>query len=161
MDKKVFENHRHMNINGDDLGYEFYMRHITLSLRFATSEKLARYDITDQQGRLLGIIHEAKKDNIKISRKILQDFMHLSGPSVTSLLNGLEKNEFIVRTSSEDDPRAIDIEITEKGTNLINDMYTIFANAEEKIVEGMSGEEKEIFKRLLKQAYKNVSGLEV
>jgi DNA-binding MarR family transcriptional regulator len=150
-------NRRHFEVDENKLGYEFYMRHITLTLRFASDRKLEEYGITGAQGRLLGIIDEGLKDKVEISRKLLEDIMHLKGPSITSLLNGLEKNGFIKRNSSAKDGRAMIIEITQKGKTIIEDMRNIFAQTEQNLVKGMNKEEKEIFKKLLIKAYENIS----
>lgn len=148
---------RHFNVDESKLGYEFYIRHIALTLRFASEKKMESYGITSAQGRLLGIISEAVKEKMEISRKTFEDIMHLKGPSVTSLLNGLEKNGFIKRSPSVKDARAMVIEITLKGYSIIDGMANVFAQAEEDLVKGMTPEEKEIFKKLLIKAYSNIS----
>lgn len=150
-------NRRHFEVDESKLGYEFYIRHITMILRFAADKKLEEYGITGAQGRLLGIINEAIKDNVQISRKLLEDIMHLKGPSITSLLNGLEKSGFIKRNTSAKDGRAMIIEITAKGKTIEEGMGNIFAQAEDALVNGMTEEEKIIFKKLLIKAYENIS----
>lgn len=78
---------------------DFYIQSIALSLRYMNDQKLEEFGITNQQARLLGGISSSLYDGANISRKFLEDMMQLKGPSVTSLLNGLEKNGFIIRYS--------------------------------------------------------------
>ena len=83
--------------------------------------------------------------------------MRLSGPSVTSLLNGLEKNGFIIRHTGNEDGRTMQIEITSKAMKLIDETNDIFTGTEEKLLCDFTEEEKEIFLELLKKAYKNIT----
>lgn len=133
-----------------------YIRNIAHSLRYWNEEKLAEYKITNQQARLLGAIRRSIFDGKNISRKFLQERMELSGPSVTSLLNGLEKNGFILRYTDRDDGRAMQIQITQKGEEIMAELDRVFRDTEEQLLAGMTAEEKKVFLTLLDKAYKNM-----
>jgi MarR family transcriptional repressor of mepA len=138
--------------NGD-----FYIRNIAHSLRYLNEQKLAEYKITNQQARLLGAIRRSLFDGANISRKFLQERMELSGPSVTSLLNGLEKNGFITRYPAKDDGRAMQIAVTEKGEKIMAALDRVFQDTEQRLLAGMTEEEKAVFITLLARAYANMS----
>ncbi len=57
--------------------------------------------------------------------------MQLKGPSVTSLLNGLEKNGFIIRYSREDDGRTMNIKVTEKCDKVLEALREVFKRTEQ------------------------------
>ena len=136
--------------------YDFYIRGIALGLRYRNDRKLAEYDITNPQARLLGIIGEGLKSGVDVTRRYLEEVTLLRGPSVTSLLNGLEKKGFIARSTSGEDARAIDITITPKAERLIRDMADVFVESDERLLRDMSVEERGIFLRLLAKAYGNI-----
>lgn len=135
---------------------DFYIKNIAHKLRYMNEEKLAEYEITNQQARLLGAIRRCTYEGMNISRKFLQNIMELSGPSVTSLLNGLEKNGFIVRYTDSEDGRAMQIQITDKGSRIMKNLDKVFRDSEKQLVKGMSEEEQTVFMTLLEKAYKNM-----
>jgi DNA-binding MarR family transcriptional regulator len=119
--------------------------------------KLAEYGITKPQAEVLRIIKEGNMEDLNVSRKYLEETTLLRGPSITSLLNGLEKRGFITREPREDDKRALSIEVTDKGNGLIEDMRGVFANGEHQLLAGMTDEEREIFLDLLRRASENMT----
>ena len=83
--------------------------------------------------------------------------MQLKGPSVTSLLNGLEKNGFIIRYSRENDGRAMNIKVTEKGDKVLEALRDVFKSTEQQLHSGMTTAEQEQFLMLLQKAHDNLS----
>ncbi len=136
---------------------DFYIQSLALSLRYMNDQKLEEFGITNQQARLLGGISSSLYDGVNISRKFLEDMMQLKGPSVTSLLNGLEKNGFIIRYSREDDGRAMNIKVTEKGDKVLEALRDIFKSTEQQLHSGMTPAEQEQFLMLLQKAHDNLS----
>lgn len=146
-----------MSLKGGQPSPEFYIRNLSTAIRLINDQKLLEFDITNQQARLLGAIRRSLFDGIKISRKYLEDLMGLRGPSVTSLLNGLERNHFIIRYTAEDDGRAMQIQVTEKGDKIVDQINQVFAETENQLLFGMTEEERNIFIILLHKALINVS----
>ncbi|ABR50005.1 transcriptional regulator, MarR family [Alkaliphilus metalliredigens QYMF] len=136
---------------------DFYIQSIALSLRYLNDRKLEEHDITNQQARLLGGIYRSLYEGVNISRKFLEDLMELKGPSVTSLLNGLKKKGFIVRCSSADDGRAMNIMVTEKGEQVLDALRNVFESTERQLLSCMTLAEQEQFMTLLQRAHDNVS----
>jgi DNA-binding MarR family transcriptional regulator len=136
---------------------DFYIQSIALSLRYMNDQKLEEFGITNQQARLLSGISNSLYEGVNISRKYLEDMMQLKGPSVTSLLNGLEKNGFIIRYSREDDGRAMNIKVTEKGDKVLEALRDIFKSTEQQLHSGMTPAEQEQFLMLLQKAHDNLS----
>jgi DNA-binding MarR family transcriptional regulator len=48
--------------------------------------------------------------------------------------------------------------VTAKGTKLMDEMESVFLDVEELLMKGMTAEEKETYKRLLKISYQNFKG---
>ena len=136
--------------------FDFLIRSIGLSMKATANKKLEAYGLTNPQGRLLGAIYNGIKENHDISRKALQETMRVSGPSVTSLLNSLEKNGFIKRLPNKEDARAFEIIVTTKGENLIDDMNKVFKESQERLVACLNIEEMKTFLALLQKVYRNL-----
>ncbi len=136
---------------------DFYIRNLATAIRLINDQKLLEFGITNQQARLLGAIRRSLFDGVNISRKYLEDMMGLRGPSVTSLLNGLEKNGFIIRYTAKDDGRAMQISVTEKGDKIVDEINQVFAETEQQLLSGMTEDEKDKFTALLHKALVNIS----
>ena len=141
---------------GDTPAHDFYIKNIAHVLRYKNDQRLAAYDITEPQARLLGHIDGAQRSGQEISRRYLSEAMQISGPSVTSLLNSLEKKGFIMRRSGNEDGRTILIELSEKATALLNEVSGILTAITDELLVGFSEEEKRIYLMFLKRTYDNL-----
>ena len=146
-----------MGKNEETFSIDFCMKNIGQGIKYTNDKKLAEYELTNQQGRLLGAIFNGLRDGKNLNRKYLEDVMELKGPSVTSLLNSLEKNGFILRLATKEDGRARQIIVTEKGKQLVDEMEEVFEATEQKLLNGMTKTEKTELKRLLMMVYENIS----
>ena len=122
----------------------------------ATDKQLVKYGITNQQGRVLGVISRNLKAGNEITRKCLETEMELKGSSVTSLLDGLEKHGFIARAASKDDRRALSISLLPEGVRLVEAIHETFADAEAQITRNMSQSEIQALNTLLAKAHSNM-----
>ncbi len=140
----------------DKPSHDFYIKNIAHILRHKNNQQLAAYDVTEPQVRLLGHIQGAQLSNQEISRKYLSEAMQISGPSVTSLLNTLEKNGFITRHTGTEDGRTILIELSQKALSLLNEVADILNATTESLLAGFSEEEKMVYLMFLKRTYDNL-----
>lgn len=136
--------------------YSLYIKVIAQRVREIIDQLLKDHGLNSSQAILLSHIHQSLEENIEINRKYLEQTMALSGPSVTNLLNGLEKSGFITRGSSHADGRNLRIEITAKAKQFFNGRSDAFSKSEEWITQGMSDAEKAMFASLLARAFENV-----
>ena len=74
------------------------------------------------QGRVIKLL----KIHPKINQKDLSYLLDIRPQSLGELLSKLEKNGYILRTPSENDKRAMIIELTEKGTELPDEAESDF-----------------------------------
>lgn len=101
-----------LSSSGEELpGY--YIHAISHHLKRITGEQMNVYGITGQQARVVALIGAGLS-----SPKLLEQELSLRGPSVTSLLNGLEKKGFICRSLVAEDGRKRYLSLTPKGENL-------------------------------------------
>lgn len=136
--------------------HDFYIKNIAHVLRCQIDQKLAVYHVTEPQVRLLGHIQGGQSIGHEISRRYLSEAMQLSGPSVTSLLNSLEKNGLITRRTGSEDGRTMQIDLTEKATDVLKVTMEIMHDVPDVLLTGFSEGEKSIFLDFLKRVYENV-----
>ncbi|MET3849227.1 MULTISPECIES: MarR family winged helix-turn-helix transcriptional regulator [unclassified Paenibacillus] len=139
--------------------YSLYIKVIAQRVREIIDQLLKDHGLNSSQAILLSHIHQSIEEHIEINRKYLERTMALSGPSVTNLLNGLEKSGFITRNSNPKDGRNLRIDITDKAKQFLSERSDAFSKSEELITQGMSDAEKAMFVSLLTRAFENVEKL--
>jgi MarR family transcriptional regulator, repressor for mepA len=136
--------------------YSLYTKLIAQKVREILDQLLMNHGLNASQAILLCHIHQSLEEHIEINRKFLEKSMALSGPSVTNLLNGLEKSGFIKRNSNPADSRNLSIDVTAKAEQFLNERSGALSKSEELITQGMSDAEKAMFVSLLTRAFENV-----
>ncbi|MFB5552211.1 MarR family winged helix-turn-helix transcriptional regulator [Bacillus cereus] len=136
--------------------YDLFIKTIAHKIRYTNDAKLAEYRLTSPQGLLLEVIERGIRMGKTFSRKDLEKAMKLKGPTITNLLNGLERNGYIVRSTKATDARAFDIQVTPEGMSLLNEMNKVFEETEQQLLQGMTEKEKQTFLNLLMKAWRNM-----
>ena len=143
-------------LKSDKENFDSFFCSIYHILYYMNDKKLKDMGVTNQQGRLLEIIYDNILAGHTITRHFLEEVMDLRGPTITSLLNGLEKKEYIIRTVNDEDHRAMKLIITPKGEKVLDDIRKIFNSMQEKLLKGMTDEEIQTLKKLLFKVYDNL-----
>lgn len=135
----------------------YFIRNIAHLMANLQNRCLTTFGLTNQQARILMYMdkHIRKQKNIK--RKDLETFLNLRGSSVTSLMQGLERNGFIERAQSSKDARRKELTLTPKARALVEQMDLVFEATDNQLQEGMSEEEKMTFRLLLGIAHNNIN----
>lgn len=136
---------------------EFYLRSIVHSIELKQNRELLACGITVQQGRALGMIAKLSATGITPSQRDLQDRLGLKGPSITNLLQTLEKKGLITRESGHLDNRIKYLALTKSGRTLIERMYSVLQETTNIFHESISHEEKEILENILRKVYERLS----
>jgi len=113
--------------------------------------------LTNQQKRLLKEIVKLSKKKKIYGRKEFEKSLNLKGPSVTSLLHGLEKKNLITTEPSTIDARRKIFIPTEEAKNLIKHMDIVFEATENQLLDRLTDEEIDKFKEYLEIAFENMN----
>lgn len=125
-------------------------------IHYRGGQQLKKLGITSQQGRLLWLIYDSIQAEHVINRQYLEKIMDLRGPTVTSLLNGLEKKGYILRTVRKEDHRAMQLIITPAGEAMVHNIKEIFDRMDARLLRGMTDVEIQTLRRLLFKVYDNL-----
>ncbi|MEW6374421.1 MAG: MarR family transcriptional regulator [Thermodesulfobacteriota bacterium] len=110
-------------------------------------------EVTPIQVMLLFFLQ--KNDGLSLTQ-ISQGLM-LENPTVTGLIDRLEKLGYVKRSDHPNDRRVYLVHITEKGKTVANKALPIVKRLNEQIKEGYSNEEIEAFKKILIGAFNKFS----
>ena len=136
----------------------YFIKNIAHLMANLQDRCLNLYGLSNQQARILMYMSKHNiKGQAKIKRKDLENYLNLKGSSVTSLINGLEKNGFLERNRSQTDARRTIMNLTDKAKELIQQMDLVFEATDNQLQEGMSEEEKLTFRLLLGIAHNNIN----
>ena len=116
-------------------------------------KRLAEYDLTGQQGRLLFYINRTVNiEGNKLHQNDIEKLLGLSKSTVSGLIDRLETKELIKRVPAHP---YVEIVPTKKCSNIVNHIHSNRDRAIEKLLKGFTVEEKEsIIKNIKIQIWK-------
>lgn len=91
-----------------------------------------------------------------MSQKELAGHLNVTPPSITSLIQKMEKTGHITRKPDDNDQRMMRLSLTEKGRSCIQSVKEVADRMEEILFEGMTMEERLLFRRLVLQINENL-----
>lgn len=139
---------------GRRFGYGYYFKCIDQALKKRMDDSLMEVDLTKSQEEILRFLHFHRHESI--IQKDIENFFHISNPTVTGLLNRLESKGFITRELSKEDKRVRTIKLTTNGKAVQEKMKRNFKMYEIQMTEGFSDGEKEMLYELLERVIHNL-----
>ena len=121
----------------------FFIRNIAHTVKCMQDKCLLHYGLSNQQARLLGEIIRLSKKNKVFGRRDFAQALNLKGPSVTSLLHGLENKGLIETEASGKDGRRKIFSPTDEGKKLIKQMDLVFEATENQLVDRLTDEKRD------------------
>lgn len=119
------------------------------------NREAGKYGLTAVQSRILGFIyHNADKKDI--FQKDIEEDLQIRRSSVTSVLQLMEKNEYIRRVRVSEDGRLKKIILTEKGSKVQNKVYSYILDFEKVLTDELSEDEFRMFMALISRLSKKV-----
>jgi len=113
--------------------------------------KAKNFNITPEQWAVMSYLH--KEDGLY--QKQIADFLFKDKPTVTRILDILEKRNLIIRISDEKDRRKFKIYLTQDGKDTVAQLIPIAKEIQFKIRENIQQEEIETLKTILNKIYMN------
>jgi len=112
-------------------------------------ELYAEYDLNRAQSGILFALHQEDS----MSQKELAKRLNVTPPSITSMIKKMEQEGYITRKADE---RVMRLTLAQKGKDCIDYVIKTAEKLEEIVFEGMTAEEKMLFRRLLLQILENL-----
>lgn len=92
--------------------------------------------------------------NGKMTMKDIANCIHRTKPTVTVLVDKLEKLGYLKREASDKDSRSTNIVLTQKGEDFQTTFEKISKNLNEMLYKNLSPEESELMEKLLRKVLK-------
>lgn len=108
------------------------------------------------QARILGFVEANDKLGKDVYQKDIEAEFKIRRSSVSSVLDTMEKNGFIMRQSVASDARLKKLVLTEKSIQIGQHYKNSVEYFESSVIKGLTEEEIKQLKKLLDRVYKNV-----
>ena len=109
-------------------------------------------DITIEQWLVLNVINE----NESISQIDVGEILVKDKPTISRMVNQLEKKKFIIKSTSSTDSRKVELSISKKGEALISSLYPIIEKIRFTGLNKLTKKEKEDIRTILEKIRKNL-----
>lgn len=130
--------------------------HINRLHRTAVDTKMSATGIHRSQHMILMYLNRCRD---KISQKDIAKHFEISAAAVAVSLKKLESGGYIRRQCSKNDNRFNEIEITEKGKEIVDMSHCIFEEIDNRTFEGISDREKQTLVALLDRVMNNLKSI--
>ena len=138
-------------MKGDDrLIYKIMMAQQKLRASINHTLQSKGVEVTLVQAGILFLLR--REDGQTMSE--LSNALAVKNPTLTGLVDRLERSAFVTRKASQNDRRSIRIYMTSKGMEECNKAIPVIKGANEEIRAGFSQEEIEVFKRVLNSIFR-------
>lgn len=120
------------------------------------SKEAAKYGLTDVQSRVIGFIYNNSKER-DIFQRDIETELDIRRSSVTSVLQLMEKKEYIKRVSVSEDARLKKLVLTEKGEEVQKQVNDFILNFEKSLREELTKEEMKTLIKLIDKLSKKIA----
>ncbi len=143
----------HRNIHTKPIGYLLERTTRVVKLSFHKCFKELGIDITPEQWVVMDSLYQ-KNDQ---SQKDLAGGSFKDAPTISRIINVLEKKNWVQRKASEQDRRFYLIHQTKEGRRITELLQIEISKIREQGWKGLSKEDYEIFTRIINQVFENYS----
>ncbi len=130
----------------------FLTTRLSRELKKVFDKKLEKYQLTSAMWCVLMAVFE----NESLTQKELSDILCIETPTVTKIIDNLEKKGLIIRAPYEGDRRAYRIKSTDKAKEIKDDIFNVGNDFMQWVKRDLSPEEKDSVKHLLDKLYQSL-----
>ncbi len=123
-----------------------------INRRMCRNFRNAGIDITPEQWSVLVFLWQQDK----VTQKAIADATYKDGPSITRLINNMEKQGLVTRTQDLTDRRTNQICLTKKGSDLYEKVHPVTLKTMQEALNGLSEADISNVQYLLKKIFSNI-----
>lgn len=122
-----------------------------IKLKFHHLFKSHNLNLTPEQWAIMDILHNRGT----LSQKEIVDISFKDAPSVSRLLEGLIKKDYISKVSGEEDRRVTSVSLTLNGKSIVEKLRPEVIKLRRQGIDNVSSESLDDFVHVLKQIFNN------
>ncbi|MBQ1545162.1 MAG: MarR family transcriptional regulator [Clostridia bacterium] len=117
------------------------------------NQDMKEHDITGSQ---LSVLQHLEGAGELLPMRSIETALHISQPTALGLVRRLEKKDYVSTCTCAEDRRVMLVGITETGRTICREANRQMEQFEDRMLGGMSGEERDQFLILLERALSNI-----
>lgn len=114
---------------------------------------LAPYELTHTQYKILMLLY--RNPDKPIRQIDIEEHFSMTNPSVTGIIQNLEKKGLVQRVQNPDDKRSKLLKLTEQAVSMEQELYSLGESLESQVTEGLSEDERQQLILLLNKILKD------
>ena len=114
-----------------------------------SNQVLAPYELTHTQYKILMLLF--RNPGKPIRQADIEAHLSMTNPSVTGIIQNLEKKEFVERIQNPDDKRSKLVKLTERAMSMEEELYSLGESLEAQVIRNLTTEESQQLIALLKK----------
>ena len=118
---------------------------VSKNIRYFFDLAMSENGLTSIQTRILGHLRQAQNENRDVFQRDIEEVFRIKRSSVSSVLQTLEKNGFIIRESIPKDARLKKLVLTDKAIKMQSSTYHILGEMEQEVRSMFTDREFEQF----------------
>lgn len=130
------------------------MKKINEEIERQVNLKIKQYNLTMTQAKI--ILFLSKSENYTVTQKQLEDFLNVSHPTTVTIVKSLEAKQMIKTAVDDSDRRMKLITLTQTDEMMEKDLKENADQIEQKLLNGFSKEDRELFYQFMQKAYENI-----
>jgi DNA-binding MarR family transcriptional regulator len=139
----------------DDFFISSEINDIRQEMMSRSNKVLAEYGITLRQVLVLAYLELHPQETV--TQKTLEDRMHLSNPTVTSLIQTMMNRGWVYRKQEASDNRKYRLFMTQKAKDMLPRCHASSMEMDRSFYQGFTPEELETLKNMLQRIKKNIN----
>ena len=136
------------------------LKKLQIMLEQNMNKILGKYELTSSQATILGYIYKTEKAGIEIQQKDIEEYFYLKNPTVTGILDRLEKKSFVVRKVSDKDRRKKIVTLTASSRKIHDEVNNCINSFMKKAYQGVTKEEIETFINMINKVSYNLENID-
>ena len=141
-------------LSNDEPLLSFMIGNIRNEMTNQCARALTEYGLTLRNVLVMAYLENHK--NELVTQKTLEDHMHLSNPTVTVLIQNMEKKGLVKRCRVPEDGRKYSLTLTEHAIEIGTACRQKFLDSEKQFYDGITEEEKRQLFRIFQKIEKNL-----
>lgn len=137
-----------------DQSLGFSLNKVGRAMRRALDTKLIQHNITVTQYIVLTRLWEEEG----ISLSVLGERMHMDNPTLTGIIDRMERDEILQRRRDGEDRRMVKVFLLDRGKKLHEEIGTLAEQTDAGAWDGFSPAEKRQLVRMLNRIWNNIHG---
>ncbi|MFZ2145849.1 MAG: MarR family transcriptional regulator [Sedimentisphaerales bacterium] len=125
-------------------------------LRKKAGEFLRPFGLTDVQFNLMMLLQHQSGQKEGLSQAQLSNMMLVNRANITSLIDRMEKADFVVRTPAPSDRRSNIVKLTSRGKRLLSQIEPLYAREVKRIMASLKQVEQKKLIAMLEKIRSNI-----